>query len=84
MQNLVKGESFDATIDQMKFQIMDEDGMTELSMDMSGRYAVLPLEGGVDMPEGETMDVLAATEEDWNNVAMELFANAVGILTQLQ
>ena len=53
-------------------------------MDMSGRYAVIPLEGGVDMPEGETMDVLAATEEDWNNVAMELFANAVGILTQLQ
>lgn len=84
VQNLVKGESFDATIDQMKFQIMDEDGMTELSMDMSGRYAVIPLEGGVDMPEGETMDVLAATEEDWNNVAMELFANAVGILTQLQ
>lgn len=84
VQNLVKGESFDATIDQMKFQIMDEDGMTELSMDMSGRYAVLPLEGGMDMPEGETMDVLAATEEDWNNVAMELFANAVGILTQLQ
>ena len=68
----------------MKFQIMDEDGMTELSMDMSGRYAVLPLEGEVDMPEGETMDVLAATEEDWNNVAMELCANAVGILTQLQ
>ncbi len=84
VQNLVKGESFDATIDQMKFQIMDEDGMTELSMDMSGRYAAFPLEGGVDMPEGETMDVLAATEEDWNNVAMELFANAVGILTQLQ
>ena len=25
VQNLVKGESFDATIDQMKFQIMDED-----------------------------------------------------------
>jgi hypothetical protein len=37
----------------------------------------------VTAPEGEEMDVLAATEEDWQNVVMEMIYGAMGLMEQM-
>ena len=33
--------------------------------------------------EGETMDVLSATEEDWTNVGMEMLFGVMGLGSQM-
>ena len=55
-------------IDALEIAAMDN----SMNMVLSGELYSRPLSSGVTPLEGETMDVLSATEEDWNNVLMEM------------
>lgn len=86
VSNLEKGQSFNASMDSVTLTVNPAggEGSVPVEMALSGNFGAKPLEGGVDKPEGEPMDVLAATEDDWNGVAMEMFAGAMGLLSQVQ
>ena len=50
---------------------------------LSGEVYSRPLSSEVTPLEGETLDVLAATEQDWNNVMMEMVFGVMGLAGQL-
>ena len=66
-------------IDAMDISFMDNTG----SVTLSGEYSFGPLEGEIAPLEGETMDALAATEEDWSTVLMEIVFGAIGLSGQM-
>ena len=75
VSDLVPGESFDIAMDRISVKWAGE----EVAV-LSGNYSLQPMEGEVTMPEGEEMDVLAATEGDWNEVVVEMNANVQQLL----
>ncbi len=79
IDSLEKGTSIHATMDSL--EISAESGL--YSAVLSGEYEYKPLAGEVTAPEGEEMDVLAATEEDWQNVVMEMIYGAMGLMEQM-
>lgn len=79
VQNLVKGESFEAVIDSIRGQFGEASGIDDY-LDLSGSYKVGPLEQAVEMPAGESFDILAASETDWNGVFAEMMGNVYGLM----
>lgn len=80
IDELEKGKTFHADIDELKISLMDQSEYVSLD----GEYYYRPLESDVAVPEGDTLDVMAATQDDWNNVVMEMYGNVFGLLMQLQ
>lgn len=74
---LEKGKSIYADIDTMS---IEAEGVT---MNFSGELGYGPLSGEVLPLEGEDLDVLAATEEDWEEIVMEAYGNIFGLMAQL-
>ena len=74
---LEKGKSIYADIDAMS---IEAEGVT---MNFSGELGYGPLSGEVLPLEGEDLDVLAATEEDWEEIVMEAYGNVFGLMAQL-
>ena len=74
---LEKGKSIYADIDAMS---IEAEGVT---MNFSGELGYGPLSGEVVPLEGEDLDVLAATEEDWGEIVMEAYGNIFGLMAQL-
>lgn len=74
---LEKGKSIYADIDAMS---IEAEGVT---MNFSGELGYGPLSGEVLPLEGEDLDVLAATEEDWGEIVMEAYGNVFGLMAQL-
>ena len=66
-------------IDALEIAAMDN----SMNMVLSGELYSRPLSSGVTPLEGETMDVLSATVEDWNNVLMEMVFGIIGLSGQL-
>lgn len=80
MEDLVPGESFNAVVDSLRVTAGPADeGM--LLAELSGSYGIKPLEEAVSKPEGEAFDILAATEEEWNTVIMELYMGLTSMLS---
>lgn len=79
VDKLEKGTAFHTNIDELEFAFMD--GM--YSAVLSGEYDYKPLSGEITAPEGEEMDVLAADEEDWQNVMMEMIYGVMGLAEQM-
>ena len=79
VDQLEKGSAIHMDIDAMDISFMDNTG----SVTLSGEYSFGPLEGGIAPLEGETMDALAATEEDWSTVLMEIVFGAIGLSGQM-
>lgn len=82
VNNLVKGESFDLYMDSIKLTtplLTGDDQYIELS----GKYLARPLEQTVAVPEGETFDILAATEDDYNTVGEEIMGKAFALMMKL-
>ena len=67
------------TIDALEIAAMDN----SMNMVLSGELYSRPLSSGVTPLEGETMDVLSATEEDWTNVGMEMLFGVMGLGSQM-
>lgn len=83
IQNIVKEESADVIVDSMKFEMPNpwDDGKNEY-VELSGSYKLGPLTGTVEAPKGDTFDVLAASEDDWNKVIQEMYGNVFGLVMQ--
>lgn len=74
---LEKGKSIYADIDSLS---VEAKGIT---MNFSGELGYGPLSEEVLPLEGEELDVLAATEEDWGEIMMEVYGNIFGLMSQL-
>ena len=49
----------------------------------SGEYDLRPLSAAIEELPGEKLDVVEATEEDWQQVFMEAYMGAMDIMNQL-
>lgn len=79
ISSLEKGKSIDATVDSMNLKINQQQ-----LVDLSGNFRLAPLTGEITKPEGTQMDMLAATEEDWQTVLMEFYGYVFGLMIQMQ
>lgn len=79
VDQLEKGKSVHVNIDSLETSIMDD----SVNVVLSGEYYYQPLEGEISPLEGETMNVLSATEEEWTNVGMEMLFGVMGLCSQL-
>ncbi|MEF9939008.1 MAG: zinc ribbon domain-containing protein [Clostridium sp.] len=82
VQNLVKGESFELVMDSLKMETPMLTGTNEY-IDVSGSYKAEPLTMAVEIPAGETFDIMAATEENWNGFFTEISGNAYKLMLKL-
>lgn len=79
VQNLEKGTSFELCLDSVRFASPLLTGAEDY-FELSGTYAAGPLTEEVAFPEGESFDILAATEEDYNGVISEMTGNIFGLM----
>jgi len=84
VEQLEKGVALEASLDNisLKVQGMPEDEPLEITS--SGKYYLRPLTDEVNVPEGEQMDVLAATEEDWQAVLMKAAFSFISLAGQIE
>lgn len=79
VSQLEKGVSVQMDIDELRVVVMDDTGRVTLS----GGYYLRPLSEEVTAPEGKEFDIVAATEEEWEDLVEEAFYNLLGLVTQL-
>ena len=60
-----------------------EDADEKFFITFDGEYDLRPLSGEVTEPKGEKLDILAATEDDWNRVLMEAYMGVMDIASQV-
>ncbi|WP_294147621.1 zinc ribbon domain-containing protein [uncultured Clostridium sp.] len=77
--DLVKGESFNLEMSSLKLESPMITGTNEY-IELSGKYTAGPLEQTVEAPAGDKFDILAATEDDYNNVSTEIMGNAFSLM----
>lgn len=78
VDQLEKGKSIHLTIDELEVSIADD-----LQIMLSGEYGMKPRESEITALEGDQLDILAATEGDWQGVFMEGLFSAIGLMGQL-
>lgn len=74
-----KGKSIDVQADSIKV-IYNEEELIELS----GSYGMKPVEGQIAMLEGDTLDILAASEADWQAVYKEVMTAVFALSSKFQ
>ncbi len=79
VENLVKGQSMDINFDSIRLEsdaVLGTDGYVEFT----GQYTAGPLEQTIEIPEGESFDILASTEEEYNEVLTEITGNVFSLM----
>lgn len=79
VDQLEKGKSVHVNIDSLETAVMDN----SVNVVLSGEYYYQPLDGEVTPLEGEKLDVLSATMDDWNNVMMEMVMGVMGLASEM-
>lgn len=79
VDELEKGKNIHLTLDSLDVSAMGDTGNAVLS----GEYYIRPLTEEIVPLEGDTMDVLAAGEEEWNNVLMEVLFSFISLSGQM-
>lgn len=79
VNQLEKGVSVQADIDELRIVVMNETGRVTLS----GECYFRPLSKEIKAPEGERFDVVAASEEEWAAVGSEIFLKLLAMNRQL-
>ena len=74
---LEKGKAMDIAMDSVKATWNGTDMVT-----LSGEYSFKPMDGEVQVPEGEQMDILAATEDEWMQVVNDMGTKILGLYFQ--
>ena len=82
VQDLVKGSGYELFIDSLKLESDAITGTNEY-IDISGSFRMGPLTSTIAVPEGEILDILAASAEEWYTVGTEIIGNAYGLLMGL-
>lgn len=80
VSELEKGSVIHVDFDEVKVDVPDEDNFF-ISFD--GEYDLRPLSDEVEELEGEKLDVIQATEKDWQNVGMEMYMGILDLASQL-
>ncbi len=87
ISELEKGSAFHMDLDEFRVDVPDSDtwsiGTEDAYMVFSGEYDLRPLSEEVTEPEGEKLDVLAATGEDWQEIMMEVYMGVMDIASQV-
>ncbi len=87
ISELEKGTTIHMDFDEIRFEMpgtsLLADDNEEFFITLGGQYDIRPLAGEVTEPEGEKLDVLAATEADWQKVMMEAYMGAMDIASQV-
>lgn len=79
VDELEKGKNIHLTLDSLDVSTMGDTGNAVLS----GEYYIRPLTEEVVPLEGDTMDVLAAGEEEWNSALMEVLFSFISLSGQM-
>ena len=79
IDQLEKGKSYHMDIEALEIAAMDH----SVNMVLSGELYNRPLSSEVTPLEGKNMDILAATEEEWGIVMMEMAYAVIGMAEQL-
>lgn len=79
VDELEKGKWIHASLDELKISAMEETNLLTLS----GEFGIRPLSGEIEVPTGESMDILAATQDEWNSVMTEAVFRMMAIAVQL-
>lgn len=79
VDELEKGKNIHLTLDSLDVSAMGDTGNAVLS----GEYYIRPLTEEVVPLEGDTMYVLAAGEEEWNSVLMEVLFSFISLSGQM-
>lgn len=83
VDELVKGESVHMEIDKLYGSVYDAMTDDEDYFTLSGDWHYGPLTDEIEAPEGAAFDVIAAGEDDWQSVMMEVYMKSFGLLGQL-
>ncbi len=85
VSELEKGSAIHMDMDEVKL-VMDSDfmGGSDFELALSGEYDLRPLSGDITEPEGTLLDIVAATEEEWEAVSMEMYFSLIGLVSRLQ
>ena len=82
-----KGSVLHVDMDEIRVDVPSSEVLNIATGDVyvtfSGEYDLRPLSGEVTEPEGEKLDIVAATEEDWQQVMMEAYLGIMDIASQL-
>lgn len=79
VDKLEKGKSIHLDMDVIRLEV----AAVPFDLTMSGEYYIGPMSGAVQEPQGEAMDVFAATEEEWQTVMMRAVFSLMGIMGQI-
>lgn len=79
VDELEKGKWIHASLDELKFSVTGEPDLVTLS----GEFGIQPLSGTIEAPTGESLDILAATEAEWQSVVTEAAFKLMAIASQL-
>ncbi len=87
VSELEKGSVLHVDMDEIRVDVPSSEVLNIATGDVyvtfSGEYDLRPLSGEVTEPEGEKLDIVAATEEDWQQVMMEAYLGIMDIASQL-
>ena len=87
ISELEKGSVLHMDLDELRVDVPDSNtlsmGTDDVYVTMSGEYDLRPLSEEVTEPEGEKLDILAATEDDWQEIMMEVYMGVMDIASQL-
>lgn len=92
ISELEKGTTIHMDFDELRLETAGINLLTVQTLDaeekdfyvtFSGEYEIRPLTDPVAEPEGEKLDVLAATEADWQKVMMEAYMGIMDIASQV-
>lgn len=87
VSELEKGSVLHVDMDEIRVDVPSSEVLNIATGDVyvtfSGEYDLRPLSGEVTEPEGEKLDIVAATENDWQQVMMEAYLGIMDIASQL-
>jgi len=79
VDELEPGKWIHASLDALKLSVMGDPDLFTLS----GEFGIQPLAGTIEAPTGDSLDILAATEADWQSVLTEAAFKLMAIASQL-
>lgn len=82
VSELAKGESVRVEMDSLRLETSLLNGSNSY-VEFAGSYYVNPLTDEIAQPDGVPFDVLASSEEDYNQVTTEMTGNLFGILLKV-
>ncbi len=82
VSDLSKGESVHIDMDSLRLETTLLNGSSSY-VEFAGSYYVNPLEEEIAQPDGVPFDVLASSEEDYNQVTTEITGNLFAILLKV-